>query len=553
MPKDGGYLLRRLKYDLVKKRAISEDLPRVYGAVNYLQAVPWRVNVPLLEAAKAVWDSGLVFEGMPSRQEQERPPEPDYKTDPEAWARWKRKSGDIFRNNRKLKTTLGPIKRLISLAELFSDKPSIWFPVSLDFRGRFFYKPELLHPQDNDLSKALLTFSGGKPLGKDGAFWLGVHVANTFGEDRISLQARHEWAERHSDQIVRCAADPLEHRWWTDADKPFRFLAACLEWSGYLREGPSYVSSLPVSVDGSCNGIQHFSAMLRDEICGEHVNLIPKDRPADLYGEVANDLKRRLEEVSKGSSRSRAKVALLWLAYGIDRKLCKEAVLPLPYGITARTIREKLKDHVIDSGRKAHFGDRLNDAVRYLYDFLEDSMDSLIVRPRRVMAWLQQVSRIVGESGHPVTWVTPSGFPVSNRYNSTKGRRVTLRACGKTYSFTLDDEVPGMDTRQQNRSIVANFVHSMDASALTLTTHAADLRGIRHFSAVHDSFGTLAADMPVLIDCIRQSFVKMYQENDVLMQLKERMEQMHGVRLPPPPERGQLDLTGVLASDYFFA
>ena len=142
---------------------------------------------------------------------------------------------------------------------------------------------------------------------------------------------------------------------------------------------------------------------------------------------------------------------------------------------------------------------------------------------------------------------------VSNRYCNTADRRVTLRACGTEYTFTIRDDVPGMDTRTQNRSIVANFVHSMDASALALTTHAADLRGIRHFSAVHDSFGTLAADMPVLIDCIRQSFVKMYQENDVLMQLKERMEQMHGVSLPPPPERGQLDIAGVLASHYFFA
>src|SRR5689334_5281400 len=48
-------------------------------------------------------------------------------------------------------------------------------------------------------------------------------------------------------------------------------------------------------------------------------------------------------------------------------------------------------------------------------------------------------------------------------------------------TFTIRDDAPGMDTRRQNRSIVANFVHSMDASALALTTHAADLRGIRHF------------------------------------------------------------------------
>ena len=43
-------------------------------------------------------------------------------------------------------------------------------------------------------------------------------------------------------------------------------------------------------MDGSCNGLQNFSAMLRDEVGGKAVNLIPSDKPQDVYMEVVKSL-----------------------------------------------------------------------------------------------------------------------------------------------------------------------------------------------------------------------------------------------------------------------
>jgi DNA-directed RNA polymerase len=44
------------------------------------------------------------------------------------------------------------------------------------------------------------------------------------------------------------------HRFWTEADQPWLFLAACLEWKRYKEEGYGMISHLPISMDGSCNG-----------------------------------------------------------------------------------------------------------------------------------------------------------------------------------------------------------------------------------------------------------------------------------------------------------
>lgn len=39
--------------------------------------------------------------------------------------------------------------------------------------------------------------------------------------------------------------------------------------------------------DGSCNGLQHYAALGRDQTGAESVNLFPADRPQDVYSNVA--------------------------------------------------------------------------------------------------------------------------------------------------------------------------------------------------------------------------------------------------------------------------
>jgi len=72
-----------------------------------------------------------------------------------------------------------------------------------------------------------------------------------------------------------------------EADQPWLFLAACLEWKRYKEEGPGMISHLPISMDGSCNGYQHLSAMGLDPIGGRATNLMPFDDgeadPEDIY------------------------------------------------------------------------------------------------------------------------------------------------------------------------------------------------------------------------------------------------------------------------------
>ena len=125
-----------------------------------------------------------------------------------------------------------------------------------------------------------------KPLGEHGAFWLRVHLANLYGHDKLPLDERAAWAEAElaSGAVEAAASDPLSSGfgWWSKAEKPLQTLATATELLGLLqheRRGElarDYAARVPVHVDGSCNGLQHYAALALDDYGGEQVSLAPQ-------------------------------------------------------------------------------------------------------------------------------------------------------------------------------------------------------------------------------------------------------------------------------------
>lgn len=78
--------------------------------------------------------------------------------------------------------------------------------------------------------------------------------------------------------------------WWTKSDEPWQTLAACKEIDNALQSPnvEEYVCSFPIHQDGSCNGLQHYAALGRDQVGAESVNLYPSSTPQDVYSVVAN-------------------------------------------------------------------------------------------------------------------------------------------------------------------------------------------------------------------------------------------------------------------------
>jgi DNA-directed RNA polymerase len=559
--KGGGYLtdagglvpLVRTRNKAYLRELDNAEMPNVLRSLNAIQETPWQVNAAVLAVMKEAWDAGGGIGDLPSRDLLELPPLPSddmdrYKVEePDAFKKWKRTRADIYEKNARTASQRISAAQKIALAARFEPEEAIYFPHSLDFRGRVYPVPGTLNPQGDDQAKALLRFANGKKLGPSGARWLAIHVANLFGVDKVPFEQRIQWVRDNEDRILDSALDPLDGmRAWTEADSPWCALAACFEWAGYRAMGEEYVSHLPIALDGSCNGLQNFSAMLRDPVGGKATNLVPQERPADIYTQVMTVAADRIRAAAEGGCPH----AAFWDGQ-LTRDLVKQPVMTLPYGVTRSGMRNQIADKMKKAGKDDSW-----EHAEYLAGVLWDSIGLVVIAAREAMDWLKAAAKVAAKGEMPVSWTTPAGFPVLQEYRESIGKELETYVAGRRMRITQSVEGTKLDSRRQALGISPNFVHSCDAAHLMLTVCTAQDNGISDFAMIHDSYGAHAADTDVLAASLRASFVEQYSREvltDFRDELAGQLPADIAVDIPELPAVGALDLSLVESSLYFFA
>ena len=566
-PFNGGYHTQKIdSLSLIKTRNRSylqemthHSMPLEYGAINALQRTKWAVNNKILDIIQQCWETGESWASLPPREDYKVLPSPvqGHKKDMteeqlELFIRWKKKATQVHDMNAKMTSKRIQLVRTLAMARKFRQYKAIYFVYQCDFRGRKYTVNSFLTPQGPDYAKALLQFSDEFPISnEEQRDYFAVHGANSYGYDKVSFHDRVEWVLENTENIKGSAKDPFNFRWWTKADEPWTFLAWCFEWAEFSDKGYGYMSKLPVCLDGSNNGLQHFSAMLRDTIGGKATNLTPEPVPQDIYQMVADVVKEKVEDDAK----SGVPYSKEWLTFGIDRKITKRPVMVVPYGGTRFSCREYVEDAMnerVMSDKANPFGDHIYEGSLYLSKHVWDAISEVVIKAREAMSWLQEIGRKMASKNLPITWETPSKFVVQQIYSSMKSKRITTHIDNVLIKPTILEETTKIDRRRTINGVSPNFVHSMDATALTLTINRCIKDGIHDYSVVHDSFGVHAHFVPRLADSIRESFVEMYSKTDVLDEFYENVVDVIP-DLEEPPSRGELDITGVLDSKYFFS
>ncbi|OQS05246.1 DNA-dependent RNA polymerase [Thraustotheca clavata] len=610
------------------------EMDAVVESLNLLADIPWVINRDVFNVVMALWNNGGGFGDLPPRDDIPLPEEPrvenyqhisdeaerlsKYNADIDTY---KKTLAKIVKKNREYHSLRCDTIYKLQVAEEFQHEEAVYFPYNMDFRGRVYPIPPNLNHLGSDMSRSLLVFKEKKPLGPGGLRWLKIHLANLYGIDKCSFDDREKFSNDHMKQILASAANPLgddpDSKWWQDAESPFLALGVVFELAKAMQHPnpEEYMCNLPVHQDGSCNGLQHYAALGRDQGGAEQVNLVPSDKPQDVYTGVASRVIRRMEidsvkeipsleqiiedlrpefektwfeeeklRASGASSKSRRSAyqlkkvltkdeSLIRLAKAkeyelkrrheyanlllnsITRKVVKQTVMTSVYGVTyigaRRQIQARLEEVFLMEGRG--MDEELEEQIYHAANYAAElTMQS--------MGDLFTSARLIME------WLSKCTELVANEGQMmswitplglpvTQPYRIQSTKQVRTsmqHVIITDNDSKRVSVGRQKSAFPPNYVHSLDSTHMMMTSLKVIGEDKLDFAAVHDSYWTHACSVDRMNTRLRQEFVTLYSQ-PLLHDLREQLViRFPRQEFPPVPEVGQLDLKEVLESPYFF-
>lgn len=374
------------------------------------------------------------------------------------------------------------------------------FGVTMDWRTRMYYRCAGAQPQGSNLEKAAFQFARSMPMSDKALEGMRIHVANELGRDKLSYNGRIKFMRKEGAKIAfEVAANPTiaTITKYVKLDKCFSALVGCVEYVRVLREylandrsWDGIESNLVCHQDGTCNGIQHASALLQDRATATAVNCVAStqnDAPEDIYGLVA---KTAAESLSHRPD----------LAQLLNRDVCKKPVMVMGYGASEGTVLGGVAEKM-PLGMPIEDVELVQNAV----------LKAIAVHAAAVVKMTEAINAAVTKwfnediKKQAIAWRTPDGCIIKQAYKDNSAKVVIPSG----YIFTLSKHKPHIDVEKMARALSPNLIHSLDATHLRGVVLDSD----HDIVAVHDSIGSHPATFLKTARTIREGFVRIHTSN----------------------------------------
>lgn len=399
-----------------------------------------------------------------------------------------------------------------------------------DWRLRSYASGNCWNYQGNDLQSTLL-FTEHRPLGPAGWERLRGYLGGVAG-DKKDWPERMAWTRDHHADILAVATDPLRHlSLWNTWDEPVKALAAAFEYAAAFASGTpeTFPSALPIGLDATTSVAQHLVLLLRYAPLAPMVNLIDGASRGDLYHHVLTC--------------AVAKVRALHPGYGLEipeltRLMAKRVVMTGLYGSPKMKQFDRIQSLLVEDGfdPKAHEIDLL---AKALWDALQEVLPML----KTIQSLLTRIARIQAKAGKFMTWRTPTDSTIQQAYWETEPSRLSCTYKGKKVTLKAMLERPGSGFKSRQWSaITANFIHSLDASIVTLAVNDCFASEFPCYTT-HDCFYSHAATSNRMYEIVRNAYVKVHAGSPLLSNFFAHTVPPKGY--PSPPSLGTLSLEEV--------
>lgn len=428
----------------------------------------------------------------------------------------------------------------LDIAKLYSNIP-IYLNVNIDWRGRIYTQSFYLDYQGSEFSLALLNINKSEQLNEQGKFFFYIYGANIYNENNISkhsFEEKYQWVINNLDKIYT-----MDENYILKAENPTLFAAFCLNMLK-LRDDSNHAINMPIFLDATCNGVQHFAAMILDSELANYVNLInDEDNVNDFYEKTIPAINQAINNSWMENSD-----LILFKDIVLTRKELKRAIMTKSYNVTTFGISEQLKSlfekvpkyiEIVNEKTKEvktilvydykvpainHDGYVLLDLknLNKLAAIINNNIFNQFPILYNIYTYLTQICKIYMKLGIPFSWKTPSGLELTQKYNLSEIQKVTINILGKNRTAVLRNWTNDVDTRKEVQAIIPNIIHSLDASHLNLVVNSWN----NYILPIHDCFGTHPNNMESLANLVRLKFVEIYAKKDYLKNIDKKFRLM---------------------------
>ncbi len=525
----GGYILNEVMrgYDMVRRgnpTLIQGEQPVEF--LNRIQKVAYTLNPFIVGVAETLQERQIRIGKFIPIVEIPLPPKPvDIANNAESRKDYRRRAAEVCNINAQAFKKSCRTRMTMNAVERFKDVDKFFIPWSFDYRGRAYPIPAFLTPQDTDFGKSLLKFHNHAPMTEAAEHWLSFQCATTYGRTKDTITERLTWTLENLNLIKRIAEDPIRYlSEWENADEPWTFLAACDEYYHCVIKRDRSYTNLPVAVDATASGLQILCGLSRDKSTAKLCNVFPSERPQDAYKVIAEEAKPHVP---------------VHLQSYMDRKVTKRTVMTVPYNSKPFSNRGYIREALKEKGIEIEKED-----LTAVVKAVRGAMDSIFPGPMRVMEWIEsEVAAAIDRGATELSWVTPSGFVVTQKLMKKVVKRIELQLLGGVKVHVADGNTDEVDKNHHKNATAPNLIHSLDASLLHLSATRFDAP----ISLIHDSLLCRATDMDPLSKIIRETYMHLFAEHDYLTDWAQQI----GAE-SKPPIIDTLKPESVIESTYFF-
>ena len=568
-------LTKRMNRNTIREFLNGGNHETLIDTINAIQEVPYVVNNFVRDAIR--WAANHDEQGigkLPQETEYTYPEWNDeWRDDPAAKGAWIEAFKASQKANAKRQSQAFALRQTLAHADKHSDRP-LWFPLQLDARGRSYPLATYgLSPQGSGYQKALLQSYEGFEINDRAALNRLYFQCATEGEyegvDKASTAARVKWVEDNLETIKAVGEDFRNHvGFWSDAPgSPWMFLAACHEIAEFHRVGYGYKSRLFCYQDATCSGLQVFSALGRDELGGYSVNLIPGHDRQDIYELVAERAISNLKSVSISSlDENLHDIHRAVVEHGLNRKSSKRQVMTRPYNSKQRSCtdytHEWYKGEIAEGRFVVPEGFTSFDVSAYASKAIWNAIGEAIPAANQMMLYIEECVKVTVKANPeaPIQWKLADGMVCVIDKREQGEKPIQTRINSLMHKRTMKVDKITQSTNKHGNAAPPNFIHSLDALHLRETARmwedkCASAGRKPVYTFVHDSFGVPAADMTEFSLTIREAFVRIHSDLDLMASFVSSLQELAGpdVVFPERPALGTLDIEGVLQSEFFFS